>query len=219
MPREGALSRCRGAGHSPDRTYPVVAASPSFPAYSLTLQLTYSRSGRFLPLFRAPFAAGLSPGWPGSAYAWPGQTHLANETTLINSERVKVASLPKPSLPPSPRARLPSLLRSWGDVRRSPTRGMSPSPPRDRPCPAALSPPSPGKGARYRPHRRCQQHLHRHHQPRFSLFLKAPCFLIFPPHPRGKSPAGSGSGRKRLPVMLLPPCAFCVASAGLLLWS
>lgn len=129
LPREGALSRCRGAGHSPDRTYPVVAASPSFPAYSLTLQLTYSRSGRFLPLFRAPFAAGLSPGWPGSAYAWPGQTHLANETTLINSERVKVASLPKPSLPPSPRARLPSLLRSWGDVRRSPTRGMSPSPP------------------------------------------------------------------------------------------
>lgn len=81
--------------------------------------------------FRAPFAAGLSPGWPGSAYAWPGQTHLANETTLINSGRVKVASLPKPSLPPLPCARLPSSVP--GGTSGAPHPRDEPESPRPRP--------------------------------------------------------------------------------------
>lgn len=117
---------------------------PAFPPCSLCLQLTYWRSGLFLPLFRAPFAAGLSPAWPGSAYAWPGQTHLANETTLINSGRVKVASLPKLSLPPSPVPGCPA-----------PFPGGCPALPQPRDEPGL--PPAP--------------RLHRHHQPRFSLFF------------------------------------------------
>lgn len=191
----------RGAGKWPDvpgdRRLPVLSTLlPISPARSLQVRALPPR------LCRAPFAAGLSPGRPGSAYAWPGQTHLANETTLINSGRVKVASLPKPSLPPSPRARLPSSVPGVGGHAH-----MSSTPPRDvpepptapfyHPCPAALRLRNPGRGglrrARYRPHKPIQEHLRgaSRQQPRFSL-SDSSVFSNLPARPTGEAPAGVG---------------------------
>lgn len=143
----------------------------------------------------APFAAGLSPGWPVSAYAWPGQTHLANETTLINSGRVKVASRPKPSLPLQTHASQ-SFSVQVGGCPALPTRDVPElprllSPTRVSPLPGCR-PQERGAGvvrrARYRQNKPSREHLCRapRHQPRFSLFLIPACFLICPTSSRGK---------------------------------